>query len=182
MTLGGVGVALGDQLTDHLDHRPDLGGRMRRDRRRGDTQRAHVIEVESLEPLGDHRRLDPLRLGRGDDLVVDVGDVARVDHVAVGELMLEQPPQRVEHHRRPGVADVRAAINRRPAHIHRHPARLARHELALLACHRVVQSDHIVTPGWRRVSTQSTTARPLALSKGKVRASVIHLGRSAVPP
>ena len=30
------------------------------------------------------------------------------------------------------------------------------------------------TPGWRRVSTQSTIARPLALSSGKVRELVIH--------
>ena len=166
MVRGLIGMAEPDQPLDHRHHRANLGGGVRRDRRRGDAERAHVVEIVALVALGDHPRLDPFRLRRRDDPVVDVGDVARIDHAVGAKLVADRPGERVEHHRRAGVADVGVAVDRGAADIHGDAVRVARGEFALLARHRVVEADHSFTPGWRRVSTQSTIARPLALSSG----------------
>ncbi len=166
VALGFISVAGRDQRRDHRHHRRDFGGGVRRDGRRRNAQRTHVLEVKSLEPLGDLRRLDPFRLGRGDDLVVDVGDVAGISQAVGPEAMADQPRERVEHHRRPGIADMRPAVNRRPAHIHGDVLRVGGDEVALLARHRVIEPDHPSAPRPRRASTKSTIPRPLALSSG----------------
>ena len=57
---------------------PEYGILSRRDRRRGDSKHAHILKVKSLIPLGDHRWLDPFGIRCGDDLVVNVGDVAGI--------------------------------------------------------------------------------------------------------
>jgi hypothetical protein len=57
------------------------------------------------------------------DLVVDVGDVARVHQLVTRP---QQARQHVEDHGRPGIADMRKAVHRRPADVHRHPPRLQR--------------------------------------------------------
>ena len=166
MALGGIGVALANQRIDHRHHWPDFLGRVRGDVGRSDAKRAHVVKVMTLVPLGDHRRVDSLRLGRRNDLVVDVGDVAGIGQAVGAILMPNQPRQRIEHHRRPRIADMGSAIDGRAAHIHGDPLGIGGFELALGARHRVVKLDHGCTRRWRRVSTQSTTARPLALSNG----------------
>ena len=61
----------------------DFLRRVRRDVGRRNAERAHVLEIVALVALGDHRRLDAFRLGRGDDLVVDVGDVAGIDEAVL---------------------------------------------------------------------------------------------------
>jgi hypothetical protein len=48
-----------------------------------DAQRAHVAEIIALVALRDHGGVNPLFLGRGDDLVVDVGDVAGIDEAVL---------------------------------------------------------------------------------------------------
>ena len=141
VTLGGVGDALGDERADHRDHRRDVIGRVRREVGRLDPERAHVGEVLRLGAVGDDLRLDPLGGGGGDDLVVDVGDVARINDVVGAVLVAQQPLQHVEHHRRPGVADVRAAVNRRPADVHRHSRGVGGDEVDLRPAHRVVQAQ-----------------------------------------
>ena len=161
-----IGVTLGDQLADHRDHRADFLGRVRRDRRRRDPERAHVVEIMPLVALGNHRRLDPFRRRCGNDSIVDVGNVAGIDQLTLGMDVADQPRQRVEHHRRTGVADVGATVHRRATDIHGDALGIGGLEWQLLARHRVVKPDHSVTPGCRRVSTQSTIARPLALSSG----------------
>ena len=106
-----------------------------------------------------------------------------MDDTALAVGVAEQPGERVEHHRRAGVADVGAVIDRRPAHVDGDAVGIAGHELALLARHGVVEADHSPSPPpLRLVSTQSTIARPLALSNGKLRELVIHDGRSASGP
>ena len=72
----GVGVAARDQLTDQLEHLRHVSGRGRLVGRR-----QHVDGVERLVELAPHQvgDLEPgpaLRLALGQDLVVDVGDVA----------------------------------------------------------------------------------------------------------
>ncbi len=84
-----IGMALGDQSLDHRDHGRDFLRRVRRDGRRPDAKRAHVVEIMPLVTLGDDRDIDAFVRRRRHDLVVDVGDVARVDHVAVGIGVLE---------------------------------------------------------------------------------------------
>ena len=160
-----VSMALGDERFDHRHHTRDFLGRMRRDGRRADTERAHVVQIVPLIALGDDRDVDALVRRRGHDLVVDVGDVARVDHLAVRVGMLEDAAEQVEDHRRPGVTDVGAAVYGRAASIHRDAAVLARNEVALCAGQRVVEADHCALPV-RRCSIQSATALLLALSKG----------------
>ena len=54
-------------------------------------------------------------------------------------MLAQQPEQHVEHHHRPGVADVGVIVDRRSADIHRHPLRIDRDERALLARQGVVK-------------------------------------------
>ena len=68
------------------------------------------------------------RVGAVDDVVVDVGDVRDVADLEARPL--EVAAQHVEHEREAAVAEVRRAVDGRPAHVHRHLARLARRELA----------------------------------------------------
>jgi len=136
-----IGMAGGDQRLDHRDHFGDRLGRLRGDLGRTDAERARVGEVEILETAGDHGRLDALGPSGFDDLVVDVGDVAGVDHRCVAIDVAQQPRQQVEHHCRPGIADMGAAVDGGTAQIHRHPLRVGGCEDALLARHRVVKTD-----------------------------------------
>ena len=72
------------------------------------------------------------------DLVVDVGDVAHVGDVLLAVDVAEQPEERVEHHHRPGVADVRAVVDRRPADVHPHVRGIERRRAAPSARVRVL--------------------------------------------
>jgi hypothetical protein len=161
-----------DQPLDHCDHRGDFLRRVRRDVRRDHAERAHVLQIMSLVALGDHRGVDALLLRGGDDLVVHIGHVARVDEAPLAELVPDQAGKRVEHDRGASIADMRPAVDGRPAHIHGNALGIERNERPLLARHRVVEADHswlssmLVPEPLRRVSTQSTTARPLAFSSG----------------
>jgi hypothetical protein len=53
-----IGVAGLDQARGHRDHVVDMFGRVRRDVRRGDAERAHIVEIMLLVAGGDHRRID----------------------------------------------------------------------------------------------------------------------------
>ena len=65
--------------------------------------------------------------GRGRvDLVVDVGDVARVGDAGVAPA--QHAREHVEHHCRAEVSDVREGVDRRAADVHRHPPRIERLE------------------------------------------------------
>ena len=61
----------------------------------------------------------PSLLRRRIDLVVDVGDVADVSQLVASP---QQPGQHVEYDRRPGIADMRKAVDGGAADIHRDPA------------------------------------------------------------
>ena len=137
-----------------------------------------------LVSLRNHRRIDALLFRRRDDLVVDVGDVARIDQALRTELMADQPRERVEDDGGPRIADMGASVDRRTAHIHGDPLAVHWDERALLARHGVVEADHSSSTFGLplRVWYQSTIARPLALRSGKVRELVIQCGRSACGP
>jgi hypothetical protein len=125
------------QGSGQFDHGVDVVGGVRLDSRGQRIQLGHVFPVLGGELLSD--RLDaPLTLlCGGDDLVVHVGDVARVDHLV--EVRLQQPKQGIEHHHRTGIADVRQVVDRGPTHVHGDGIRHQRFEFLLGGTHGVVQ-------------------------------------------
>jgi hypothetical protein len=56
--------------------------------------------------------------GALDDFIVDVGEVACVQDVVAQ--VFQVPENRVEHHRRPSVADMAIVVNRDPADVDAH--------------------------------------------------------------
>ena len=62
-------------------------------------------------------------LGRGVDLVVDVGDVADIAHVVRAIELAQQPVEHVEDDHRPRIADMGEVVDRRAADIHAHELR-----------------------------------------------------------
>ena len=132
--------------------------------------RPHVLETVALVALVITLGSTPSMVGCGDDLVIDVGDVARVNQAPGAIMMPDQPGERVEHHRRPGIADMRPAINRRSTHIHgeRLCRRVERPPPRAMVSWSLILSGLVMAPvRCRRVSTKSTIPRPLALSKDK---------------
>ena len=73
--------------------------------------------------------------------------VAGIDETVGPVGVAEQPGQRVEHHRRAGVANVGAAVNGGAADIHGDAVGVGGDELALLARHGVVEADHLALAG-----------------------------------
>ena len=73
------------------------------------------------------------------DLVVDVGDVARIGDVVFAIDMAQQPEQHVEDDHRARVADMGEVIDRRAADIHAHIVWIDGRKSTLRARERVVQ-------------------------------------------
>ena len=76
-------------------------------------------------------------LRRGVDLVIQIGDVARINHFRITPR--ENPVEKIENHRRPGVADMWKAVDRRSADVHRDPRGVAGYKHFLAACERIVE-------------------------------------------
>jgi hypothetical protein len=126
VAVGSVGVAAFDQLLDHRDDLRDVRGGVRLDVRRRHAQGGHVGAVGGGEPVGDRGDRHALFGSGGVDLVVHVGDVARVAQVSVAAT--QQLGQHAEHHRAAGVADVHVVVDRRAAQIHGGAGRVQRGE------------------------------------------------------
>ena len=111
MAFGGIGVARGDQPLDHRDHLRDVFGGARLDIGRQRAERRHVGVKRGRGARGQRR--DRLAVGarRGDDLVLDVGDVADVDDVLRAVFVAQHPVEHVEHH--DGAAHCRYGHGRR---------------------------------------------------------------------
>jgi hypothetical protein len=76
------------------------------------------------------------------DLVVDVGDIAHVDHV---EPERPQPaPHDIEHHHDARVPEVAVVVDRHSAHIHADTAWRDRNKFLLFAGKRVIDPEHRV--------------------------------------
>ena len=124
-----IGVAPGDQIPDHRDHRADPFGRARLLRGAQCAKRVHVLVIPADRLFGAFadqllqrpriaKPLPPLRLGV--DLVVDVGEVAHIGDMVRPVDMAQEPEKHVEDDDGPGVAQMRAVIDGRPADIHPH--------------------------------------------------------------
>jgi hypothetical protein len=104
----------------------------------------HAQFVHRVEP-GPLVRVRELRLagaalgGTGDDLVLDVGDVAHVGDVEADPL--EVATDHVEHERGASVAHVGDVVDRRAAHVHRDLPGLAGDQLDRVAQQRVADPD-----------------------------------------
>ncbi len=136
-----IGVAGGDQPRDHVDHLRHVLGGARLDIGRERAQRRHVL-VERLGGALGHRADALARsLGRGVDLVVDVGDVADIAHMRGAVEIAQQPVEHIEDNDGPRIADMREVIDRRPADIHADILRVQGLEGFLAAGQRVVQDE-----------------------------------------
>ena len=141
MALGGIGMALGDQPFDHLDHLADI---LRRPRHLAGLQRAqrrHVVEIPLRGLGGDLLDTAAAFGGAGVDLVVDVGEVAHIGHMVRPIDMAQQPEEHVEHDHIARVPQVGAIINRWPAEINPHVFRIDRGKDLFSAGLGIVQSD-----------------------------------------
>ena len=87
------------------------------------------------------QRLDGLAVlcGSGDDLVVNVSDIANIGDVF--ELQLEQAEQYIEDHDWSGIADMGKVVDRWAADIEAHGIRFQRLEQLLAAAQGIVQVD-----------------------------------------
>ncbi|WSX82296.1 hypothetical protein OG799_17930 [Micromonospora sp. NBC_00898] len=106
----------------------------------GEKQTEHVVSPLHLvdHPLADLPPRDALLGGTDDDLVVDVGDVAREYDVVPGPL--EPPPQHVKDHLAARMPDVRWRVDGVATQVHRHLGRVDRLEAAHAAGSGVVQA------------------------------------------
>ena len=139
MVVGDIGMAAHNELLDDRLHFPDMRGRARLDRRRQDAERRDVgVELQRRSRSYLAYR-NPLGGGLGVDLVVDIGDIARVGDVFGPVDVPQQPEQHVEHDDRPRIADVSTVIDRRAADIHPHIGRIDGLEPLLAARQRVVE-------------------------------------------
>src|ERR1044071_10355195 len=144
MTLRFIRMALPNEALDQLDHLPNERGRTRLEIWLEYAKRTHILHVMLVIPLGNPAIADTLRFSSRNDLVIDVRDVACVLQAVRPELAPDQERQRVENNRRPGIADMSAAVDRGPAHIHGDALRVLRDEFAFLARHRVIQAEGMV--------------------------------------
>jgi hypothetical protein len=145
-------VILGDvsdtALDEPLDQGAHLAHMVRRARFMGwfqATERGDVLLILGERPgghLGDglvERETGEVAHGAGVDLVVDVGDVARIDHVRLAVDLTQQAEQQVEHDGRAAVADVRVIVDGRPTGVETHMHGVDGREGSLRARQRVVE-------------------------------------------
>jgi hypothetical protein len=121
-----VGEVLRDQPLDQGDHVVDVLGRARLVRRPQALEPRGVLAEGGDLTLRQRARGQALLSRTPDDLVVDVGEVAneRDGRSACAQVAAED----VHGDERPGVADVRARVDRDAAPVDADPPRRARHE------------------------------------------------------
>ena len=108
------------ELLDERDHLLDVFGGARLYTRRQAAERRGIGVELRRGLLGQFADRDALLRGARVDLVVDVGDVADVNHVLRPIDVAQKPEEHVEGHRRPAIADMGEIVDRRAADIHAH--------------------------------------------------------------
>ena len=115
VAVDGVGVPALDQPLHEHDHLGDVPGGPRLVGGRQDAEDVVGARAGPLVVVGPRPPRDAVRVGLGEDLVVDVGDVADVGDL---EPAVGQPAaQHVEGERRAHVPDVRAPLHGEPADV-----------------------------------------------------------------
>jgi len=147
-----IGVAGRDQTLDQRPHLADMLGGARLDGRAQAAERIDVGMELLLGFFGDgadrlvQRQIWIFLRRACVDLVVDVGDVARIDHAVGAVEMPQQPEQDVEDDDRPRIADMGEIIDGRSAHIHTHARRIERFKRPLFAAERIVEPKFHLCP------------------------------------
>ena len=107
----------GDQAFDHRNHLGDMCGGARFHIRRQGVQRRHVGVKLIRGARGDFRNWNIFIAGAGVDLVIHIGDVARIDDMSRAIVQPQQP--RTTYRTPPPGAHCRYAQNHKPsARIH----------------------------------------------------------------
>ena len=110
-----VGLAALDQARGDLDDLIDVRRHPRLDVGRQHAEHPHVGVVQIGVAVGVGQPVDARRRRRGEDLVLDVGDVADERHLVAEEH--QRAADQIEADRRVGVADVRRRVGRGPAEV-----------------------------------------------------------------
>ncbi|MEJ7720318.1 MAG: hypothetical protein WKF58_07635 [Ilumatobacteraceae bacterium] len=138
--VGDVGAPDVDELADHRHHLRDVLGGVGHVRRRLHVETVHRPEPHLLAPLRDLVPGALLASGALDDPVVDVGDVGDEAHLEAAPLGVAA--EDVEDERHSAVADVRRAVDRRPADVHGQRVGLTECQLTDLARCGVEEAEH----------------------------------------
>ena len=137
-----VGVVALDELGDHAADRVEGVADAGLGVGPGQAQVVHVLVEGRDVAVGQREGLDALVGGLGQDLVVDVGDVA--DEVHGPAAVTQVPGQRRVHDHRAGVAHVAVVVDRHAALVDRQRVGCDRDDVFDLADEGVVQAQ------WRR--------------------------------
>jgi len=138
-TRGDIGVAAGDQALDQPDHLGDVEGRAGLDIGGQRAERRHILMEVTGRAGGEAGDRLARFGGAGDDLVIDIGDVADIGHA--GEKAPQQPHQRVEHHHGPGIAEMGEVIDGGTADIDADMRGIEGDEELPPPCHAVVEKE-----------------------------------------
>ena len=142
-----------DQLADHGEHVVNVSGCPRREIRIVVAECAHVVFIGSCIAFREFSDGGLLFGGGCHDLVVDVREVARVDHGGIP--MAQDAVQNIENDGRARVANVNAVVDRGSADVHGHAVRVDRFEGAGAAGKGIVQCER-----HGRASVETGRARP----------------------
>ena len=156
---GGVGVTALDQRLDQLDHLGDVAGGRRLVGRRGDVERGVGVVQLALHRGGEVVPGPALCCGLGQDLVVDVGDVADEGDL---ETEVAQPAlQDVEGDARAHVPDVRLRLHGQAAQVETGLPLLEGDEVADFARRGVVEPEgHPASLGMSRAGAPHREINP----------------------
>ena len=148
MAISFVGVAGLEQPLDHGGHLGDVVGGPGLHIGVQVAQRRHIGVEGPGGALGDRPDVFARLFGPGVDLVVHVGDVADVgDSFWRRVETSQQPRQHVEHHHRPGIANMGVVVDRRAAHVHADMGLIQGLEVLLGAGQGVVKAEGDVGHG-----------------------------------
>ena len=114
------------QPLDQFHHIVDMIRRADPMLRRLDAQRLAIVEECSYELLGIIPQTHARGSGIGDNAVIHIGEVHHV--VQLESTQLQEAPQNILEHESAVIADVRIAVDRRPAGVHADFARLLRNK------------------------------------------------------
>ena len=166
--VGAVGVALVDQGLDHGDHLTDVFGGARLVGHRQHAQRLQIIQIVLRRTGGQVGDGNAGLQRAGDDLVIDVGDVADKGDIRDAEIVAQQAVQHVEVDRRAGIAQMRKVVDRGAAEVDADPARDHGLEGFKLPGQGVGQADvatHAASPRSRaRILSRSSRGSSTAIS------------------
>ena len=139
MAFSFIGMAARDQARDEIDDFRDMLGHFRGNIGRRAANRCHILGIGSGKAGGDRVNRGALRGGACVDLVINIGDVARI--ADAGKTPPQQAHQHIKHHRRARIAEMRVIIDCRPADIDRHMIGIGRSEGLARAAQGVVKYE-----------------------------------------